>query len=118
MVDNSPVRGCMVIKPWGMAIWDRLKTHVDAEIANTGATNAYFPLFIPASFLAKEAAHVAGFAQECAVVTHRRLCSKEINGVVEMVPDESAKLDVRQTVIGRLLTYTVTYEIDECIILL
>lgn len=73
LVDQSPVRGCMVIKPWGMGVWDHLKAHLDAKIKETGTSNAYFPLFIPKSFLAKEAQHVDGFAKECAVVTHHRL---------------------------------------------
>lgn len=73
MVDPGPVRGCMVIKPWGMGIWDLLKEDVDRRIKDTGTENAYFPLFIPLSYLTKEAEHVEGFAKECAVVTHHRL---------------------------------------------
>lgn len=73
LAENSPVRGCMVIKPWGYGVWERLQQELDARIKATGCENAYFPLFIPLSFLEKEAAHVEGFAKECAVVTHHRL---------------------------------------------
>lgn len=73
LAETSPVRGCMVIKPWGMSIWDRIRTDLDARIQEHGAENAYFPLLIPKSFLTKEAEHVDGFAKECAVVTHHRL---------------------------------------------
>lgn len=73
MAENSPVRGCMVIKPWGYAIWELIQQNLDRMIKDTGHENAYFPLLIPVSFLAKEAAHVEGFAKECAVVTHHRL---------------------------------------------
>jgi prolyl-tRNA synthetase len=71
--ENSAVRGCMVIKPWGFAIWERMKEVLDAKFKETGHENAYFPLFIPLSYLEKEAEHVDGFAKECAVVTHHRL---------------------------------------------
>ena len=73
MAENSPVRGCMVIKPWGYAIWENIQRVLDDMFKATGHQNAYFPLFIPLSFLEKEAAHVEGFAKECAVVTHHRL---------------------------------------------
>lgn len=76
MAESSPVRGCMVIKPWGYGIWERIQRQLDDRIKNTGHENAYFPLFIPLSFLEKEAAHVEGFAKECAVVTHHRLEEK------------------------------------------
>lgn len=65
LVDRSPVRGCMVIKPRGMELWDELRKDLDVRIKNTGAQNAYFPLFIPQSFLTKEAQHVDGFAKVC-----------------------------------------------------
>lgn len=77
MAENSPVRGCMVIKPWGYGIWENLQTQLNERIKNAGVENAYFPLFIPLSFLEKEAAHVEGFAKECAVVTHHRLELKD-----------------------------------------
>lgn len=76
LAENSPVRGCMVIKPWGYGIWERVQRELDDRIKATGHDNAYFPLFIPLSFLEKEATHVAGFAKECAVVTHHRLEEK------------------------------------------
>ncbi len=73
LAENSPVRGCMVIKPWGYAIWERIQQDLDRKFKDTGHVNAYFPLFIPKSYLEKEAEHVEGFAKECAVVTHTRL---------------------------------------------
>lgn len=73
LADNSPVRGCMVIRPWGYAIWERVQARLDRMFKETGHVNAYFPLFIPLSYLEKEAEHVEGFAKECAVVTHHRL---------------------------------------------
>ena len=73
MAENSPVRGCMVIKPWGWGIWENIQKQLDKKIKDTGHENAYFPLFVPISFLEKEATHVEGFAKECAVVTHHRL---------------------------------------------
>ncbi|MBN2447683.1 MAG: proline--tRNA ligase [Phycisphaerae bacterium] len=73
LAENSAVRGCMVIKPWGYALWENIQRALDAMFKATGHVNAYFPLFIPLSFLEKEAQHVQGFAKECAVVTHHRL---------------------------------------------
>ncbi|MEN9344277.1 MAG: hypothetical protein RLZZ453_1064 [Chlamydiota bacterium] len=73
LAEHSPVRGCMVIKPWGYALWENMQQVLDGMFKATGHVNAYFPLFIPLSFLEKEAAHVEGFAKECAVVTHHRL---------------------------------------------
>ena len=77
LAENSPVRGCMVIKPWGYALWENIQRALDGMFKATGHVNAYFPLFIPVSFLEKEAAHVEGFAKECAVVTHHRLELKD-----------------------------------------
>ncbi len=77
MAENSSVRGCMVIKPWGYAVWELMQRMLDDRIKETGHENAYFPLFIPLHFLEKEAAHIKGFAKECAVVTHHRLEEKE-----------------------------------------
>jgi len=77
MAENSPVRGCMVIKPWGFGIWEKIQRLLDARIKATGHENVYFPLFIPLSYLEKEAEHVEGFAKECAVVTHHRLQEKD-----------------------------------------
>ena len=82
MAENSPVRGCMVIKPWGYALWENLQKHLDRMFKETGHMNAYFPLFIPKSFLEKEAEHVEGFAKECAVVTHHRLEEGPDGGLV------------------------------------
>lgn len=73
LAENSPVRGCMVIKPWGYALWENMQRVLDQKFKETGHVNAYFPLLIPLSFLEQEAAHVEGFAKECAVVTHHRL---------------------------------------------
>ena len=73
LAELSPVRGCMVIKPWGYALWENIQRVLDKMFKDTGHKNAYFPLFIPKSYLEKEAAHVEGFAKECAVVTHHRL---------------------------------------------
>ncbi|MBL7781946.1 MAG: proline--tRNA ligase [Saprospiraceae bacterium] len=91
MADNSPVRGCMVIKPHGFAIWERMRDAMDAMFKETGHVNAYFPLFIPKSFLSKEAAHVEGFAKECAVVTHYRLKNDPNGGGV--IVDPEARLE-------------------------
>jgi len=77
LAENSDVRGCMVIKPWGYGIWENIQQGLDREFKATGHQNAYFPLFIPLSYLEKEAAHVEGFAKECAVVTHHRLEQNE-----------------------------------------
>lgn len=73
LAEHSPVRGCMVIRPWGYSLWENIKMSLDKRFKDTGHQNAYFPLFIPLSYLEKEAAHVEGFAKECAVVTHHRL---------------------------------------------
>ncbi|MDC9723934.1 MAG: proline--tRNA ligase [Urechidicola sp.] len=90
LAENSGVRGCMVIKPYGFAIWEKMQAELDRMFKETGHENAYFPLFIPKSYFSKEASHVDGFAKECAVVTHYRLKNDE-NGKV--VVDESAKLE-------------------------
>lgn len=76
LAEHSPVRGCMVIKPWGYALWENIQQYLDKRFKETGHQNAYFPLFIPLSYLEKEAKHVQGFAKECAVVTHHRLIEK------------------------------------------
>ncbi len=89
LAETSPVRGCMVIKPWGWGIWERIQLQLDARFKATGHQNCYFPLFIPMSFIAKEAEHVEGFAKEMAVVTHHRL--KNIDGKLQ--PDPDAKLE-------------------------
>jgi prolyl-tRNA synthetase len=91
LAENSAVRGCMVIKPYGYAIWEKMQQDLDRRFKETGHVNAYFPLFIPKSFFSKEANHVEGFAKECAVVTHYRL-KQDPNGKGVIV-DESAKLE-------------------------
>lgn len=91
LAENSAVRGCMVIKPYGYSIWEKMQAELDRMFKETGHTNAYFPLFIPKSFLSKEASHVAGFAKECAVVTHYRLKNAEDGSGIIVDPD--AKLE-------------------------
>ena len=91
LAQHSDVKGCMVIKPYGFAIWERMKDVLDGMFKDTGHVNAYFPLFIPKSYLSKEAAHVEGFAKECAVVTHYRLKNDPNGGGVVVDPD--AKLE-------------------------
>jgi len=91
LAENSGVRGCMVIKPYGYAIWEKMQAELDKKFKETGHENAYFPLFIPKSYLSKEAAHVEGFAKECAVVTHYRLKNAEDGSGVIVDPD--AKLE-------------------------
>jgi len=91
LAENSAVRGCMVIKPYGYAIWEKMQAQLDKMFKETGHVNAYFPLFIPKSFLSKEAEHVEGFAKECAVVTHHRLMANPNGPGVVVDPD--AKLE-------------------------
>ncbi len=101
MAENSPVRGCMVIKPWGYGIWENMQKQLDQRIKATGHQNAYFPLFIPLSYLEKEAKHVEGFAKECAVITHHRL--EEKNGRLIPTGELEEPLIVRptsETIIG------------------
>ncbi len=104
MAEESGVRGCMVIKPWGYGIWERIQRLMDDKIKAAGVENCYFPLFIPLGYFAKEAEHVEGFAKEMAVVTHHRLIAGEGGG---LVPDPEAKLEeplvvrpTSETVIG------------------
>ncbi len=106
LAETSPVRGCMVIKPWGYALWENIQRVLDRKFKETGHENAYFPLFIPMSFLEKEAEHVEGFAKECAVVTHHRLEPGPQGG---LVPAPSAKLEeplivrpTSETIIGAM----------------
>lgn len=88
LADNSIVRGCMVIRPWGYGIWEQIQSKLDARLKKLGHSNAYFPMLIPLSHIQKEAEHVEGFAKECAVVTHHRL---EQSGYGKLVP--AGKLD-------------------------
>ncbi len=106
LAENSPVRGCMVIKPYGYAIWENIQEGLDNMIKESGAKNAYFPLFIPKSFLSKEASHVKGFAKECAVVTHHRLRETEDGEGVEVDPE--SKLE--EELIVRPTSETIMYD--------
>lgn len=90
LAENSDVRGCMIIKPYGYAIWEKMQRALDDMFKATGHSNAYFPLFIPKSYLSKEASHVEGFAKECAVITHYRLKNDGNGGVIV---DPEAKLE-------------------------
>ncbi|MFM2302076.1 MAG: hypothetical protein RLZZ84_1812 [Pseudomonadota bacterium] len=108
MAEESGVRGCMVIKPWGYGIWERIQKLMDARIKAAGVDNCYFPLFIPLSYFAKEAEHVDGFAKEMAVVTHHRLVADGKGG---LIPDPEAKLEeplivrpTSETVIGQAMS--------------
>ena len=91
LAENSGVRGCMVIKPYGYAIWEKMQSALDKMFKDTGHQNAYFPIFIPKSYFSKEASHVDGFAKECAVVTHYRLKNAEDGSGVEV--DPTARLE-------------------------
>ena len=104
MAEESGVRGCMVIKPWGYGIWERIQKLMDARIKAAGVDNCYFPLFIPLANFTREAEHVEGFAKEMAVVTHHRLIQDGKGG---LIPDPEAKLEeplvvrpTSETVIG------------------
>ena len=90
MAENSPVRGCMVIKPYGFALWENIQRALDDMIREAGVQNAYFPLLIPLSFISREAEHVDGFAKECAVVTHHRLEQGPDGG---LIPSPDAQLE-------------------------
>ncbi len=104
LAEQSPVRGCMVIKPWGYALWENMQRVLDRMFKDTGHVNAYFPLFIPLSYLEKEAEHVEGFAKECAIVTHHRL-----EGGARRRPGATGKLEeplvvrpTSETIIGAM----------------
>ena len=104
LAESSPVRGCMVIKPWGYALWENVQRELDRRFKSTGHRNAYFPLFIPMSYLQREAEHVEGFAKECAVVTHSRLEADE-QGNLRPAAELDEPLIVRptsETIIGEL----------------
>jgi prolyl-tRNA synthetase len=103
LAETSPVRGCMIIKPWGWGIWELIQASLDADIKRTGHENCYFPLFIPMSFIAQEASHVEGFAKEMAVVTHHRLKAVDGKLVVDPASELEEPLVVRptsETIIG------------------
>lgn len=106
LAENSPVRGCMIIKPYGYALWENIQRALDDMIKECGVQNAYFPLLIPLSFISKEAEHIDGFAKECAVVTHHRLEKGEDGGLVPAAPLQEP-LVVRptsETIIGETLS--------------
>ncbi len=102
LAEVSPVRGCMTIKPWGYALWENIQRELDAQIKALGHKNVYFPMLIPASFLAKEAEHVEGFAKECAVVTHTRMVRDETGKMVPGSPLEEPYIirPTSETIIG------------------
>ncbi|MCZ6573837.1 MAG: proline--tRNA ligase [Planctomycetota bacterium] len=109
LAENSPVRGCMVIKPHGFALWENIRDPLDRMIKETGHVNAYFPIFIPLSFLSKEAEHVEGFAAETALVTHYRLKAVKEDGKTKMIVDPDSELEeplvvrpTSETIIGHM----------------
>ncbi len=106
LAENSPVRGCMVIKPWGYELWENMQRELDRMFKETGHRNAYFPIFIPKSFLEKEAAHVEGFAKECAVVTHSRLETGPDGTLVPASPLEEPLIvrPTSETIIGEMFS--------------
>ncbi len=106
LAEASPVRGCMVIKPWGYGLWENIQQNLDRRFKATGHKNAYFPLFIPLSFLQREADHVEGFAKECAVVTHHRL-EPDADGKLQPTGELEEPLIVRptsETIIGEMFS--------------
>lgn len=106
LAENSPVRGCMVIKPWGYGLWENMQRILDGMFKETGHKNAYFPLFIPLSFLEKEAKHVEGFAKECAVVTHHRLEQGPDGGLIPASPLQEPLVirPTSETIIGEMFS--------------
>ncbi|MGH7577693.1 MAG: proline--tRNA ligase [Longimicrobiales bacterium] len=107
LADHSPVRGCMVIRPWGYRFWELMRDDLDRRFKETGHQNAYFPLFIPQSFIAREAEHVEGFAKEMAIVTHTRLKAAGGEGAGALVPDPESKLE--EPLIIRPTSETIIY---------
>ncbi len=107
LADYSPVKGCMVIRPHGYALWENMQRALDEMFKRTGHQNAYFPLFIPKSFLAKEAEHVEGFAKECAIVTHSRLKAVDEDGRRTLVPDPESALE--EELVVRPTSETIIY---------
>lgn len=108
LADHSPVRGCMVIRPYGYRLWELMRDELDRRFRETGHQNAYFPLFIPQSFLSREAEHVEGFAKEMAVVTHTRLVASGETGANALVPDPASKLE--EPLVVRPTSETIIYE--------
>jgi prolyl-tRNA synthetase len=108
LAQHSPVKGCMVIKPYGYAIWEMMQKILDAAFKEKGVENAYFPLFVPKSFLEKEEGHAEGFAKECAIVTHHRL-KADPNNSGKLIADPEAKLE--EELIVRPTSETIMYEV-------
>lgn len=110
LAENSPVRGCMVIKPWGYRLWEKIRTHLDLKFKETGHENAYFPLFIPLSYLQKEAKHVEGFAKECAVITHHRLEMDQEGNLIPAGPLDEPLIvrPTSETIIGESFAKWIT----------
>jgi prolyl-tRNA synthetase len=107
LADHSPVRGCMVIRPYGFRLWELMRDQLDRRFRETGHQNAYFPLFIPQSFLSREAEHVEGFAKEMAIVTHTRLAPTGEGGARALAPDPASKLE--EPLIVRPTSETIIY---------
>jgi len=108
LADYSPVRGCMVIRPYGYRLWELMRDQLDRRFRETGHQNAYFPLFIPQSYLAREAEHVEGFAKEAAIVTHTRLKATGESGANALVPDPESRLE--EPLVVRPTSETIIYE--------
>jgi len=108
LADYSPVRGCMVIRPYGYRLWELMRDRLDLRFRETGHQNAYFPLFIPQSFLAREAQHVEGFAKEAAIITHTRLKAVGEGAETTLIPDPDSKLE--EPLIVRPTSETIIYE--------
>ena len=102
LAENSPVRGCMIIKPQGYSLWENIQHKMDRRFKETGHQNAYFPLFIPLNYLEREAKHVEGFAKECAVVTHTKLMLNDDHQLVPCAPLEEPLIvrPTSETIIG------------------
>ncbi len=107
LADYSPVKGCMVIRPHGYSLWENMQRILDGMFKETGHENAYFPLFIPKSFLAKEAEHIEGFAKECAIITHTRLKATDQEGRDRVIPDPDSRLE--EELIVRPTSETIIY---------
>src|SRR5688572_11322279 len=105
LADYSPVRGCMVIRPYGYTLWENMRDALDAMFKATGHQNAYFPLFIPQSYITREAKHVEGFAKEMAIVTHTRLVAGEGG---ELIPDPESQLE--EPLVVRPTSETIIYD--------
>lgn len=108
LADYSPVRGCMVIRPYGYRMWELIRDQLDRRFRETGHQNAYFPLFIPQSFLAREAEHIEGFAKEVAIVTHTRLKATGEAGAKALIPDPESRLE--EPLVIRPTSETIIYE--------